>query len=262
MTFKSDPPRLKSAASGSTEAARALLDRGRSEVPDAAAIARLASRLPLAPPPGGGAPAPGAAPGAPIAAGASVAPSAVIGAVLAIGVLGGAWWQGSARDAPPPAPREPAAAIAAPRATTSPIATAIAAPPEAVTAAPATEPAPATASPAASPAPPPRDPPSAAANAGSPSPSASATAETEVELLRRARESLGSNPAGALAAAEEHRARFAGGVLAQEREVIAISALIALGRRADARARAARFVASYPRSVHRANVESMTDLPP
>src|SRR5262249_21542852 len=84
-----------------------------------------------------------------------------------------------------------------------------------------------------------------------------AAPETEVELLQRAQRSLSSNPAAALAAAEEHRARFTGGALSQEREVIAISALAALGRAGEARARAARFVESYPRSAHRPSVEAL-----
>jgi hypothetical protein len=78
-----------------------------------------------------------------------------------------------------------------------------------------------------------------------------------MDLLRRAQQSLPRHPAEALAAAEEHRRRFPGGTLAQEREVIAISALLALKRRTDAETAAARFAESYPRSVHRAGIEAL-----
>lgn len=97
----------------------------------------------------------------------------------------------------------------------------------------------------------------------SPPPGAAATppltpaAEKESALLLRAREALASSPAGALALADEHRARYPGGMLAQEREMIAVSALVALGRAADAKARAATFTSAYPRSAHRLRVESL-----
>jgi hypothetical protein len=81
--------------------------------------------------------------------------------------------------------------------------------------------------------------------------------ETEIDLLRRAQQAMPARPAEALLAAEEHRRHFQGGALAQEREVIAVSALVALGRRDEARTRARRFVEAYPRSAHRAGVEAL-----
>jgi hypothetical protein len=78
-----------------------------------------------------------------------------------------------------------------------------------------------------------------------------------MDLLRRAQQALPTQPASALAAAEEHRRRFPGGGLAQEREVIAISALITLGRRDEAESRARSFAESYPRSAHRAGIEAL-----
>jgi hypothetical protein len=53
----------------------------------------------------------------------------------------------------------------------------------------------------------------------------------------------------ALAAAREHERRFPDGVLAQEREAMAVRALALLGRTSDARARADRFRTRFPRSV-------------
>jgi hypothetical protein len=75
-------------------------------------------------------------------------------------------------------------------------------------------------------------------------------AETELSLLRRARAAVSSNPAEALSLSSRHAERFPRGLLAQEGEVIAIDALVRLGRVDEARARAARFVEHYSGSVH------------
>lgn len=79
---------------------------------------------------------------------------------------------------------------------------------------------------------------------------------SEAELLESARRLLGSNPSGALELAQQHRARFRGGVLAQEREVIAIEALRRLGRSAEADARAEAFERAFPNSAHRRKLDS------
>lgn len=82
------------------------------------------------------------------------------------------------------------------------------------------------------------------------SPPPAATAPPETELLSRAQRALGGDPAAALAHCDEHLARYPGGALTQEREVIAIAALVRLGRVAEARSRAERFEAAYPGSGH------------
>jgi hypothetical protein len=79
---------------------------------------------------------------------------------------------------------------------------------------------------------------------------------SEAELLESARRLLASNPGGALELAQQHRARFRGGVLAQEREVIAIEALRRLGRSAEADARADAFERAFPNSAHRRKLDS------
>jgi hypothetical protein len=56
-------------------------------------------------------------------------------------------------------------------------------------------------------------------------------------------------PADALAAADLHAREFPHGQLAEEREVLAITALVSLGRNADARARRARFLHDFPNSM-------------
>jgi hypothetical protein len=75
-------------------------------------------------------------------------------------------------------------------------------------------------------------------------------ATTELELLQRANAALKGQPAQALALAFEHRQLFPAGNLGQEREVIAIKALVALGDSARARESLARFESVYPRSAH------------
>jgi hypothetical protein len=81
--------------------------------------------------------------------------------------------------------------------------------------------------------------------------------ESEAHLLARAEDALTSNPAGALALAELHATRFAHGVLGQEREVVAIRALLQLGRASEAKARAQRFASAHPGSAHRPRIEAL-----
>lgn len=70
-------------------------------------------------------------------------------------------------------------------------------------------------------------------------------------LLLRARRALAAGDArAALDAVREHERDFATGRLVPEREAIAISALAALGRSADARARAARYLERWPASPY------------
>ena len=92
-----------------------------------------------------------------------------------------------------------------------------------------------------------------------PFPSARAT---EVDLLDRAQDALSSRPGEALALADEHAVRYPAGVLAQEREVIAIDALVRLGRPGDARARADRFFRDFPASAHRPRIDAILEGPP
>ena len=73
---------------------------------------------------------------------------------------------------------------------------------------------------------------------------------TEIAILEDSQDALQSNPARALAQVDRHAARFPHSALAQEREVIAIEALLRLGRSDEARLRAARFEQSYPTSAH------------
>lgn len=73
---------------------------------------------------------------------------------------------------------------------------------------------------------------------------------SEIALLNQAHRSLAGDPRAALSLAEEHAREFPNGALAQEREFIAIQALLGLGRQSEALARADRFRARFPGSAH------------
>jgi hypothetical protein len=73
----------------------------------------------------------------------------------------------------------------------------------------------------------------------------------ETKVLLAARDALRAGDcSGAVARLNEARARFQGGALPQEREVLAIEALDCAGRSAEAAQRAAEFLRSYPASPH------------
>jgi hypothetical protein len=80
------------------------------------------------------------------------------------------------------------------------------------------------------------------------------TGPTEIELLRDARLALKQSPSKALELTESHARTFPGGRLSQERELIAISALVALGRRTAALSRANHFNQAYPASPYRKQI--------
>jgi hypothetical protein len=83
-------------------------------------------------------------------------------------------------------------------------------------------------------------------SSGKPTPEA----ENEAQLLRRAAEALRENPKLALALCDQDARKSPDGFLAQERENIAIQALLGLGRIEDARARADAFRTKFPDSPH------------
>ena len=77
----------------------------------------------------------------------------------------------------------------------------------------------------------------------------------EAALLEKARAALPTRPAEALRLAQEHARSFKRGILAEEREVIAIQALKQLGRKAEADRRAAQFERNYRGSVHQTKID-------
>jgi hypothetical protein len=92
--------------------------------------------------------------------------------------------------------------------------------------------------------------PSARAARSPPTPEHADNPESEISLLKRAREAMQANPRKALALSSEHAKLYPGGALEQEREVIAIDALLRLGRKAEAAERAKQFQAHHRGSAH------------
>ena len=249
-----DPPRLLEPGSDAPAWLRSSLEAGVRDVPGPERLARIAAGLPGGPVgPGPGAPpTPPAVPAIP-----SVLSSAAIGAALGLAVVG-VGWIASLRTADPPPP--PPAPIAVTAAVPEPRSPEPAKTPAPLLRPPSFRPLPlpgVTASPAASAG---LDPAAPAAGAGPPSGPAIVepdltVGETESAILQRAQDALRGDPAQALALTDLHLARFPGGRLAQEREVLAVQALLGMGRAAEARARATRFLASFPTSTGRRRLE-------
>ncbi len=78
-----------------------------------------------------------------------------------------------------------------------------------------------------------------------------------MKLLERAQDALRSRPAEALALTNEHAQRFPGGMLSQEREVIAIEALVKTGRKAEAKKRVEKFKTRFPGSSHTRRLDTL-----
>ncbi len=95
-----------------------------------------------------------------------------------------------------------------------------------------------------------------AAGSGAASPPSSAL---ESEIIDKARETMNTAPARSLALANEHARRFPHGSMAQEREVIRIVALSALGRTEEARSLGSAFLAAHPGSAYARRVRRAID---
>jgi hypothetical protein len=80
---------------------------------------------------------------------------------------------------------------------------------------------------------------------------------SELALLRDARLALRTSPAQALALTEQHRMLYPRGAMVQERELIAVSALASLGRRAAALSRVAEFERDFPTSPYRKQIAQL-----
>jgi hypothetical protein len=204
-----------------------LLAAGRDAPEDAARVARVASRL-------DGvldAPAPHAA-SWPLVAG-------VTGAIVVAGAVA-LWLLGHHQAAPVPraAPPPPVTASVIEEAT--PIATA-----SSVAETPAVS------------APPPPKPAVVATKPAIVVPTPSADPIEEHHLLARAERTVSTDPAGALALVDEHAKKYPQGMLASERELLRVKALVKLGRTPDARAARDRFDAAWPTSPYRAEIDRL-----
>jgi hypothetical protein len=255
----SDPPRLLDTL-GQGSALRDALEAGRAESPSPAQLAALAAKLgPIIGAgiagggAGGAAAAASGAGGAAAKAGAGAAGVAGAGAAKVVGagaaakiiavvatstalVVGGTVAV-QRSSAPAPSAAQTTRGLVATStvtATSTPTAISIPAPVETAISIPS-----ATATPAATHAPPPL------------------TEDEETQMLEDAQDALRADPARALSLANQHAQRAPRGNLAQEREVIAIEALVKLGRAAEAKQRAARFAAAYPRSAQLRRVQQL-----
>jgi hypothetical protein len=79
--------------------------------------------------------------------------------------------------------------------------------------------------------------------------------DAESRLVEAARTRLRTAPWTTLELVHEHASRFPSGLLAIEREVLAIDALVALGRREEAAVRLRALKAAHPDSAHIASLE-------
>lgn len=252
-----EPVRLLESDSEDGAGLRELLGAARLDEPSPEQLAALAGRLGPLLEPGAGAPQTPAAPetGAAPAVTSGLKAKVLTGVAMAV-LAGGSFQAGRVFEReqapvrseepmamrPSPAP-EPARVEAAP---TPP-------PPPAPTEAPVE-----AAAPRANAAPAPRVPRAKTPESPAPTSEARAPMDEELALLESAYHSLQSgDAAGALAEAEKHAARFPTGALAQEREVLAIDALVRMGRRDEAGARAEAFRARYPTSTHWIRIQGL-----
>jgi hypothetical protein len=92
-----------------------------------------------------------------------------------------------------------------------------------------------------------------------PGPDRGVSPDAELTLLKQAQATLDHDATTALALAEQHAKLYPRGLFAQEREILAIEALLKLRQRSAALARAKDFVARYPDSPHARRVRSLIE---
>lgn len=255
-----EPVRLLEETSEASSALRGLLRSAVEDEPTAEQLASLAARIgPLPAPPAPGTP-PASAPPAADAVSAAMSSGLKLKVLLGMAVLTGTVgsfhvgrvYERTHSDAARPRTHDIAPAPVAPLPSAEPAAPAAEpSPPPASVAPPTAGVPPAGAAPRPASAAPKRPP--------VPAPSEAPTPEDEeLLLLDSAHQALRRGDAeGALASAQAHASRFPSGTLAQEREVIAIEALVRLGRVPEARERAEAFGARYPTSSHLVRLQGL-----
>ena len=87
------------------------------------------------------------------------------------------------------------------------------------------------------------------------------TSATELELVQRMKAALPVDPARALSLTNEHARQYPSGEFVQEREVIAVEALVELGKRDEASRRANAFVGRFPNTPYTARLEKAIGHP-
>lgn len=232
MSQEHDPPRFLTAGSDASPRLREVMQAGRAHEPSAADLARLHAKLAAAVDPSGA---------------AAVKARAIVPTAMA---AKGLWLKGILSALAALAVAVTGANLV-PRITTSPTL------PSSPALAPSTQ-APIPSAPRLGATEVPSEVHEPAAATMAPKASASplktepiAPAGEEAPLLARAHRALldGDAP-GALRLAEEHRVKFPRGSLEQEREVIAVQALVAAGDLPRAKERVAKFRSKYPGSSH------------
>lgn len=81
----------------------------------------------------------------------------------------------------------------------------------------------------------------------------------EIQLLERARRLISVDPSRALDTLDEYQREFGKGTLVLERQFLEVEALLRLGRRDDARARAAALRANAPGSLYESRLTQLLD---
>jgi len=95
-----------------------------------------------------------------------------------------------------------------------------------------------------------------------PSHSVRAVLPDEATLFKQARDALhAGDPQRTLDLTAELAKRFPNGTFTQERDVLRIDALVALGRTDEAKKAARLFISQHPESAHRPRLESMLSSP-
>ena len=97
----------------------------------------------------------------------------------------------------------------------------------------------------------------AAVTTPAPAPASSDAAPNEAALLLKARQRLLTQPAETLAMTQQAARLFPNGAFAEEREVLAIEALVRLGRSAEARRELDSFGQRFPSSLHVARLTAL-----
>lgn len=231
MSTIEDPPRLFSTESGASEELKLALGAAREDLPSPARLEAILAAMPT----GGGGTGPdggGAGPSMAPAAGAAAGGWVKIAGVLSVGAaLAGVGYVATRPGPVPPEARAPIATIA-------------------ISAAPSAVVAPAPLAPTTAPS-------ASAAKPAVQTSAAPAPSRPEIEILKEAQAALASNPARALSLCDEHARSHPKGSLGQEREMVRIQALIALGRTTEARAIADAFKKRNPTSAYAQRLDAM-----
>jgi hypothetical protein len=83
----------------------------------------------------------------------------------------------------------------------------------------------------------------------------------ELRLLTQAQDVISADPAKALEICKEHAKRFPASKFAEDREVLAVAALVSLGRTDEARERADAFRVAFPGSASQRRIDQILSSP-